>query len=501
MPPALGDLVRARIDALPDPARQVLQAAAVLEPDLEELTLIQISALDEETTLQALDTLFASGMLVEHDERYSFSHPLIATVVRAASSRVRRATLHRRAATALAQIYANHQPAQAGRIAAHYRESGDRRQAAMFATLAGDYAISVNAIGEAVQFYRHALTDEVSAERTLRLGRTLAWRGDQDEAHTLIQQAYADFATQDDRPNMARSKLVLADLALTHSGYVEAGELAQQARDLIGAHDPFIAASAYILLGTAARVRGDLALAQQHIDTCLQIAEQHDLLEVQMYAAIGLSNIRAEQGDSAGAFAAARQMVGLAQQVGNSFYEVIGHNNAAYRATLLGNYAVAHRHIAAGIELAEARALEMPQQWLYSTRGELALAEGAWEAAEQWLMRARAESVRQNNQGQVAMIDANLGRAAAGRGDLTRAVELLTQGWQGSATNIVQYQHIQLGLWLAALLSRQGEHARARRTWEAVTAQLTPGTQMLLHSEAAQVRRQLEAVAEPEELL
>jgi DNA-binding SARP family transcriptional activator/ATP/maltotriose-dependent transcriptional regulator MalT len=473
VPPALSDLVRARIDALPEPAQQVLQAAAVLEPDIEAPILVQISALDETTTLEALDTLFSSGMLIEHDERAGFSHPLIATIVRATLSRVRRATVHRRAATALAQIYANHLPAQAGRIAAHYREAGDRPQAAHYAMLAGDYALSVTAAVEAVQFYRQALADDAGAECRLRLGRALAWCGEQAEARALIQQAYADFAAHNDRHNMALAKLLLADLALTHSGYAEAGQLAEQARDLIGGAEAFIAASAHILIGTAARVRGDFATAQRHIDACLELAAQHNLLEVQMYAAIGLSNLRAEQGDQVGAYAAAQQIISLAQQVGYSFYEVIGHNSAAYRATLLGDLAGAHRHIRAGLELADARGLEMPRQWLYSTRGELALAEHAWEEAATWLQRARVEAMRQNNTEQVAMIDANLGRVAAEQGDLLRAEELLTQSWQASAAGAGRFQYVQIGLWLADVLSRRGDDARARSTWEAATAHLS----------------------------
>jgi DNA-binding SARP family transcriptional activator len=495
VPPALSDLVLARVEALPEPARQVLQAAAVLEPDIEGATLVQISALDEEATLQALDSLLASGMFFEQDERYSFSHPLVATVVRGAMHRVRRATLHRRAATALAQVYAEHLPAQAGRVAAHYREAGDRPQAARHATMAGDYALSVTAVVEAVQFYRQALADEGSAERTLSLGRALAWHGDQDESRTLIERAYASFTAQNDQPKMALASLVLADLTLTHGGYAEAGRLAQRALDLIGDRGPFTAASAHILIGTAARARGDLAAAQQHIDTCITIAQQHGLTEVQMYAAIGLSNIRAEQGDLAGAFAAARAMVGLARQVGNGFYEVVAQNNAAYRATLLGDYGAAHAHIAAGLSLAEAHALEMPRQWLYSTRGELALAEGAWELATEWLGRARAEALRQNNHGQVAIIDANLGRAAAGRGELERAAKLLARGWQDSAATAAYHQHVQIGLWLAALYSRQGDHERARATWLAATAQGAGRASATLSAEAEQLRQQIERAA------
>jgi DNA-binding SARP family transcriptional activator len=458
-PPVLRDLVRARLDALPEPARQLLQAAAVLEPDLDGLALLQISTLDETEALTALDTLLAQNILHEQGEAYQFSHPLIASVVRTQLNQIRRATLHRRAATVLTQLHAQHLPAQAGRIAAHYRAAGDPAQAAHYATLAGDYALSITAITAAVQFYEQAIAAEPSAMRSLRLGRALGLRGDQQTARNLLDQAYAAFHAAGDRQQMALVYLVQADLALAHGGYALAGELAQRARDLIDAGDPFITASTHILIGTAARARGDFATAQQEIDTCMQIATAHDLHEVQMYAALGLSNIRAEQGDLAGAYAAAQQIIRLAAQIGNSFYEVIGQNNAAYRALQQEQFAAAHTHIAAGLALAEARALELPRQWLYSTRGELALAEAAWHEAEQWLTQAYQAAEQQHNQAQLASITANLGRAAAGRGDTAHALHLLRTAWEASAHVSAHAEQRQIGIWFAAQLSTSPDPA------------------------------------------
>jgi hypothetical protein len=279
-------------------------------------------------------------------------------------------------------------PAGPGRAdRSHYREAGDR--------------------AEATQLYRQARSDLPGPQRSLALGRALGWQGEQHEARTLIEEACAAFEAAGAHAAMATARLLLADLSLTSGDYAGAGRLAEQALALNGVGDPFTAASANILIATAARVRGDLEVAQRHIDTSIGIARADQLTEVQMYAAVGLSNIRAEQGDNAGALAAARQVAELAQIMGNSFYEVVGHNNAAYRATLLDDYAAAHAHIDAGLTLAEARGLEMPRQWLYSTRGELALAEEQWVLAEEWLERARAEAGRQHNRGQLAVAEAN----------------------------------------------------------------------------------------------
>ncbi|HUS13879.1 MAG TPA: BTAD domain-containing putative transcriptional regulator, partial [Chloroflexia bacterium] len=76
VPPALAELVQARLERLPETARQVLQAAAVLEPDFDFATLRRTAGRGEEETLDALDALLGTNVLVERNGgRYEFSHP------------------------------------------------------------------------------------------------------------------------------------------------------------------------------------------------------------------------------------------------------------------------------------------------------------------------------------------------------------------------------------------------------------------------------------------
>ena len=82
VPSALADLIRVRLERLPGAARQVLQAAAVLEPDFDFLTLRRTAGRSEEECLDALDALLGAAVLVELGAQYAFVHPLVATVVR-----------------------------------------------------------------------------------------------------------------------------------------------------------------------------------------------------------------------------------------------------------------------------------------------------------------------------------------------------------------------------------------------------------------------------------
>ncbi len=164
MPIALSELIRARLARLPGPAQQVLQSAAVLDPDFDLALLRRASGRDEQETLDALDTLLGAAVLVERSggrgDEYAFAHPLVATIVRAGSSGARRAFLNRRAAEAIVATHAGRLPPVAGRLAAHYAEAGDLAQAATYAESAGDYALSLAAFDEAVAFFRRALDTE-----------------------------------------------------------------------------------------------------------------------------------------------------------------------------------------------------------------------------------------------------------------------------------------------------------------------------------------------------
>ncbi|HEX9118696.1 MAG TPA: BTAD domain-containing putative transcriptional regulator, partial [Anaerolineae bacterium] len=158
LPPALAELVRDRLERLSGPTRQVLQAAAILEPDIDFAALRRAGGRDEEETLDALDELFAAGILQENrvpvttgvmagspgagqalplaGPTFNFAHPLVADVVRADLSGARRRYLYRRVAEALEAIHAGHLDEVAGRLAHAYFNADDPKRAATYDEMA-----------------------------------------------------------------------------------------------------------------------------------------------------------------------------------------------------------------------------------------------------------------------------------------------------------------------------------------------------------------------------
>ena len=131
---------------------------------------------------------------------------------------------------------------------------------------------------------------------------------------------------------------------------------------------------------------------------------------------------------------------------------------------LLGRLDEAHVHIDAALTLVDANAIVVPRQYLYSTRGEIALAEAQWEVAELWFQRAIAEAEKTGNAVQAANSRANMGLAAQGRGDLDTALFLLESAWRAVDALQAPFLQTQIDLWLTTLHLQRGERVAAEQT-------------------------------------
>lgn len=463
VPAALADLLRTRLDALPETARQLLQAAAVLDPDIDFGTLRQISGRSEDETLDALELLLEARVLAEQDAQYSFAHPLVAHVVRSGMLGARRTILHRRAAEAREQGHAGRLPAIAGRLALHYREAGDRQRAAAYAELAAEHALSLVATDEAIAFYRQAIALEPLPARQIGLGQTLFRQSDLQGAEAAFTAAFQGFEAASDRRGAARASLRLAETSLLAGQIGEAMRWGDRSLAYLATeNDPEAQVLAHFLFGANPLLAGQsLASAETHLTSAVHLALEHGLIDQAARGRFTLGNLQAEQGNLPAALQSYREAIRLAQTAGDHFQEVLAQNNAAYHALLLGDLPAAHDHAAAGLVLAEQHGLRLPLQYLYSTHGEIALAEARWADAEQWFTRGMAQAEHQRNQTQIAGYRANLGLAARGRGDLDAAVVLLEAARETLDRLAAAHLHTQIDLWLTELYAERGEHAAA----------------------------------------
>lgn len=466
-PPALVDLIRARLNRIDPAARQVLQAAAVLKGDFNFTTLRRTSGRGEEETLDALEALLAAGLLVEQIEAYEFAHPLVATIVREDLSLARRSFLHRRAAEALETAHADHLDSVAGELAYHYAQAGRTDQAARYAQRAGRQALQLAAPAEAITFYQQALRLDPTTQGWLDLGQALMQHGDITRARQAMQQAFTEFELAEDWAGVTQACLDLAMSYMASGQGADTVYWAKRTLDLPVNPAKFDCtaqqARTHILMAAGGLLAGfTLAQAETHLVKAIELAMQNNLPEIAGFAHFELGNLQAQRGQLAEAVGSFKICLDLAQETGSLFQEVIAHNNLAYHALLLGEVELAEHHAGAGLAMAENYAFSVPRQYLYSTHGEIALAKGELDQAEQWFKQALDQAERHANQVQAANIQANLALVLRARGRLEEALRLLESVRAAVETLNAIHLRTQIELWLTELYLEAGERAAAQ---------------------------------------
>jgi DNA-binding SARP family transcriptional activator len=493
VPPVLAELLGARLERLAEPVRQVLQSAAVLEPDLDLPTLRKSTGLGEEELLDALDNLLANGLLVEESRGYAFTHPLLPVVARLSLSSARRAFVARNVADALAQASDHDLPARAGRLTALYEEAGEIEPAAHFADLAAAHGLAVAAPAEAAELALRALELAPTPARHATLGKILFRLGDLTGALGAYEAALGGFEAAGDGRAAARVCLGMAETSIQLGKFADISRWTSRTLALLDHDgDPASHALAHLLLGTALVPDGEtLARGEVHVREAEQIALANNLPDLAARARFILGNVQAERGDLAAAVESYRAGVLLARAAGDQTQEALFLNNAAYHRLLLGDLAGARACAVEGLALATRWELSVPLQYLYSSRGELALAEDALDEAAEWLGRGLAEAQRQGNGEHAVNCRALLALVARRRGDLDGAVLELEAARSALADGAGEHLRIKLDLWLAGTYLERGERAAAEEALSRADSRLAGSTRRQLQEWAARLRGRL----------
>ncbi len=466
LPVALSDLIRGKLNRLPGSARQVLQAAAILEPEFDFATLRRASGRGEEETLDALDALLDATILTEQGGLYRFTHPLVAQVVRDGLSSARKVFLHRRAAEAIlatSRMLGGPIPSQ---LAQHYAEADDPTHAAQYAELAAEQALALAAPAEAVKRYQQVLALDPSPERRFKLGLALQRAGNVNDARSTLHMALHESVQAGQLHIAGQVCLELARLSLVSGRFDDTLRWAKEAGTYLDSQsDSRLYAQQEFLLGAGTLQGGGmLGEAEAHLLRATQLAREHQYDDMIGQGRFELGNLYAQRGELTQALGAYQDSIDIARHLGNQTQEILAHNNYAYHAMLLGKLGAAHEHIDAAFALAEANTIVIPRQYLCSTRGEIALAEEQWEEAEQWFKQAIVEAERTGNAVQAANSRANLGLVALGKGDLDNALLLLESAWQAVEDLQVPYVQTLIDLWLTKLYLKRGERVAAEQT-------------------------------------
>jgi predicted ATPase len=200
VPPTVRSVIRARIDQLAPDTQALLTAAAVLgrEADFEQIC--QVAGLAEPSGLAALDQALDRRVLVERVVRrpgratgagYAFTHDKIREIVYTEAGEARRRIYHRRALALLGL-------APASERAHHALAAGLSDQALLYSIAAGDEALRLFAVQDALAAYAQAQAlldtgalDLASAEAPARLRQLFLQQGRAYELGGALDQAAA----------------------------------------------------------------------------------------------------------------------------------------------------------------------------------------------------------------------------------------------------------------------------------------------------------------------
>src|SRR5262249_29875192 len=189
IPATVQSVLAARIDRLPEPAKAVLQAAAVIGREFTEPVLRRVLEGTAEALAGALGTLTRAELILEQalypEAAYAFRHPLTHEVAYRSQLTERRRRVHARVAEALADVGAGSLDERSALLAHHWEEAGDALHALRWHARAGEW-LGARAAVEAMRplpAARRVLPEAPESPETLGLGTTaclwalnLQWR-------------------------------------------------------------------------------------------------------------------------------------------------------------------------------------------------------------------------------------------------------------------------------------------------------------------------------------
>jgi tetratricopeptide (TPR) repeat protein len=232
--------------------------------------------------------------------------------------------------------------------------------------------------------------------------------------------------------------------------------------------DPTIRNAAQFMWGAALSLEGsDLNEAAQHLLASKEAAEA--TRNASQLAAVNfeLGNVAAQQGKLKEAIAYYQQVLELTRPPKGDSQEsdeslrsyILAHNNIAYHLHLMSDPR-AGEYIEPAFALAREKGVLTVVAYLLSTKGEIALAQEDFSAAERAFNQALAHAQRLNQPERIAGVTANLGLLAIARGQNELAIHRLSTALAQADAISSRFLAAQIRLWLAPLLSPDAGRAR-----------------------------------------
>jgi len=303
-------VLRRRLAGLPEQTQAILLVAAVVGREFDLGVLRDVSGLEDETVLDAVEAALLSGLVFEETTvgRFRFTHALVREAVYEQVSRVRRARLHARVAEALTD-----RPGWDDRAGVHWWFAAPvvgARAAVPHLLAAADQALATLAHEQAEQHLTHVLEllagEPQSTERArsefdvqMRLGTLFAQlHGAQSASGRAAVTRARELAEQlADGPATIAAYRSLYEVAVARAEHTYARELADRMLEVsCGVDDGASAVQAHLATGRTLWCMGEPVAAREHLQRSLDLAAvapepPHEILPVGIIARLQLAPI------------------------------------------------------------------------------------------------------------------------------------------------------------------------------------------------------------------
>jgi predicted ATPase len=156
LPSSIQDVIMARVDSLPEGAKELLQTGSVIEREFSYELIERVTSLSQEELLPHLSVLKDSELLYERgiypETTYIFKHALTREVVYDSILTKRKRKLHKKIGNAIEDLYKDNIVEQYEVLAVHFITSEDHEKGAKYSRIAAKKAVETASFVDAVAY-------------------------------------------------------------------------------------------------------------------------------------------------------------------------------------------------------------------------------------------------------------------------------------------------------------------------------------------------------------
>jgi predicted ATPase/DNA-binding CsgD family transcriptional regulator len=351
LPDSLQRLVQLRLDRLSQPAKQLINLAAVSGRSFDLAVLQTLTGLSDEELLARVKELMAAQLVVEENaERFSFRHALTREALYARLLERERQALHRQLVRAIEQIYAGSLETHLETLAYHAYEAKLWHKTLGYAQQAGQKALALFAPHAAAEQFTRAIhasgqLSQAPDSTLYRLrGQAYDTLGNFDRARADYEAAFNTAQIAGD-PKVAWHACLDLGLLWASRDYARTGKYCRQALELARAmNDPAAIGHSLNRLGNWRMNRGQPFEALDDHREALQIFENLDD-RAGIAATLDLLAMTSNQcGDAVGTVTYYQRAIPLLRQLNDR-------QTLASSLTMLSNYTLDEVQIREALEL------------------------------------------------------------------------------------------------------------------------------------------------------